>query len=196
MGLKICRLSNILPKSTIIKLWKCVEDISYITQYQSQESNELFTVELVLQIFKILQGDILEAVCKLKSKLPCGIFFNKISCQFFSSQNNGSIVLEAQNIKINPESNVFKLSGVASAQGKMKNTMICLSLNKLNLLVDLPCTQVTIEENTKSVSLIHKVPSLLVYNEIQLLAIEVSTRQYSIDRGFIIFPHGIRVLFI
>lgn len=187
IALKVCRLSNILPSSTIIRLWKCVENISYINQDLLLNVQGLFSIAIQINSNKVLQGDIVEATCKLENKIPCVIFFHKIFCEFVSSKDNGLVVLETLNIKIEPGKNIFKLSGVASAKGKMKNNKVSICISRLVLCVKVTTTMINIEENTKSVSLIHKVPSLLVFNEIQLLAIEISTRQYPIDFGVIKF---------
>jgi hypothetical protein len=195
VAIKICKLSKILPSTTITKLWKCIEDLSYITETQSLEANDLFEPVLSIKANNILQGDMLEVTCTVNCKIPCNVTFNKISCQFFSTKENGSLVLECQNITLDPGLNTLKLSGVASSQGKMKSTELVFNMNKLDLNVKVAFPQIVIEENTKCVSLIHKVPSLLVYNEIQLLAIEISTRLYSIDSGFIKFPRETKVIY-
>ena len=143
----------------------------------------------------MLQGDIIEATLKVFSKIPCTIPLNKAYSQFLSNKDKGLIILEGLNIKLEPGKNIFKISGVASAQGKMRNNKIYLLFNKLTLIINTNTTQINIEENTKSVSLIHKVPSLLVFNEVQLLAIEISTRQYSIDTGIIDLSSATSVFF-
>ena len=158
--------------------------------------DDLFKTELIISGIKVLQGDIIEANLKIFSNIPCIVILNKVYCQFTSSRDKGLIILEALNIKLEPGNNSFKVSGVASVQGRMKNNKIYLLLHKLTLIVKVNSTQVNIEENTKSVSLIHKVPSLLVFNEVQLLAIEISTRQYSIDEGMIKLPKETRVFII
>ena len=195
-AIKLCRFYNLLPASIIGQLWKCVEDISHINQPQVLQVDDLFKTELIISGIKVLQGDIIEANLKIFSNIPCIVILNKVYCQFTSSRDKGLIILEALNIKLEPGNNSFKVSGVASVQGRMKNNKIYLLLHKLTLIVKVNSTQVNIEENTKSVSLIHKVPSLLVFNEVQLLAIEISTRQYSIDEGMIKLPKETRVFII
>ena len=195
VALKICRLSSILPSITICRLWKCIENISYINQGQMIAVEGLFFTKISASVAKVLQGDILEVNCGVISKVPCDAVFDRIYCEFVSSKDNGSIVLEGVSVRIVPGENHFKLSGVASAQGKMKNCKVFFTINTLTLSVKVNTSLINIEENTKSVTLIHKVPSLLVFNEVQLLAIEISTRQYPIDQGIIVFPMDTRVLF-
>ena len=194
-AVKLCKLSNTLSKPTISKLWKCVEDISHINYPHLFPADDLFTTELLIPGIKVLQGDIIEATLKVFSKIPCTIPLNKAYSQFLSNKDKGLIILEGLNIKLEPGKNIFKISGVASAQGKMRNNKIYLLFNKLTLIINTNTTQINIEENTKSVSLIHKVPSLLVFNEVQLLAIEISTRQYSIDTGIIDLSSATSVFF-
>lgn len=184
VALKICKYAHILQESTIPKLWGTIQEISQIHKYHDIEV-DLFQVELTLNSIKILQGDILEATCRFKNTLACSLRFSKIYCQFLSHKNNGSLILETKMIKIEPGMNVFKLSGVASAQGRMKGELMVLVLGKMTLVLAIPVVSVNIEESSKYVSIIHKVPSLLVYNEVQLLAIEISTRHYSIESGSI-----------
>jgi hypothetical protein len=183
-ALKICKYAHLLHESTIPKLWNTIEEISHIHKYSNIEV-DLFRADLILTSNKMQQGDIIEATCKFRNSLKCGVTFSKVFCQFYSSRTVGTFTLECKSIRIEPGLNTFKLSGVASAQGRMRAEVLHLVMNKLSMILAVPSVSVNIEESSKFVSIIHKVPSLLVYNEIQLLAIEISTRHYSIDSGSI-----------
>ena len=183
-ALKICRYAKLLQESTIPKLWNTIEEISHIHKCQDI-AVDLFKVDIGLNSSKHQQGDIIEATCKFLNTLKCPVVFGKVFCQFNSAKNNGTLTVEAKNIRIEPGLNSFKLSGVASAQGRLKAKVLNLVMNNLNMFLSFPIISVNIEESSKFVSIIHKVPSLLVYNEVQLLAIEISTRHYSIECGSI-----------
>ncbi|OMJ78778.1 hypothetical protein SteCoe_21352 [Stentor coeruleus] len=185
IGLKICRFSETLKPNTIPRLWKCIEDISHISKTEKIYPEELFPAEIKLNNTRVLQGDIIEATCRFTNKLPCSIEFDKVTCQYFAHRGNNTVILECKNLTLAPGTSFFKISGVASAQGKLKNTNLYMKMNRLLFVIEVVLTTIVIDENTKCVSLINKVPSLLVYNEPQLLAIEVSTRQFPIENGII-----------
>lgn len=196
IGLRVCKYSEILNKNMVTRLWKCIEDISHIGKMEKLDTEELFPVEVKLASSRVLQGDIIEATCKINNTLPCPIEFNKATSQYFAYRDQNTIILEGKNLTLNPGQNFFKISGVASAQGKLKSTSMYLTMNRLQFIIEVNITTITIDENTKCVSLIHKVPSLLVYNETQLLAIEISTRQFPIESGSIDLSDNKDVIFI
>ncbi|CAG9321301.1 TRAPPC10_2 [Blepharisma stoltei] len=182
-AIKMCKNSKYLSEREVTKIWKSIVQISQVSPQIVIQSMSIFKVNLVVNSHRLKQGDFLIATCSLYNYLSCDVNPNQIIAMFSYNENHQEMYLKAEQGTLYPGQNSFNLTGVVWFHGKLTSSVLLIDINNARFEVSMNNIIVQVEENTRSVTLIHKVPSLLVYDQEQLLAVEISTRQESIQDG-------------
>lgn len=179
VALELLRIKGMMTESFETMLWKCIEALATDYYVNTFCCDELLEVKLTLPHSRVKQGETVEASCIVFNTLPCRIVAQKVFALFTgNSYEQEEAILLVENIDIKPGPNEITLKGTVSSKGRLATKKLFLLVNNATFYINTEQYKLNVDDQEKPVRIKHKIPMLLVVNEIQLLAIEIYTRKH------------------
>ena len=175
-ALNICRFPGVLPPNQMSRVLMCLDEMASDSSGITLPCSGVFDARLIFSRHGEKLGNWLTATAIIQSRLPCFLDFKRIYTTLCNEYGR-EVQLSAEDVKLFPGPNTLCLTGLVSNSGKLSTYRLSVQIKELTLQVEIPPVCINVEESEKSVTLKHKMPSLLVVNQVQLFAVEISTRQ-------------------